>query len=109
MTAPIRYEDVLRYVDPDAAESGLDLIGFLRTLALFTPIMERLGGIASPEALDHVYSGEMIARVILGEQKFAKTEAPRHRGSALFPLQDALCGVAQLQVPHERLSGDRSE
>jgi hypothetical protein len=28
-------------------------------------------------ALDHVHSREMIARVILGEQKFVNTEAPR--------------------------------
>jgi hypothetical protein len=41
------------------------------------PFLERLRCNATPEALDQVHSREMIARVILGEQKFVNTEAPR--------------------------------
>jgi len=41
-------------------------------------------------ALDHVHSREMIARVILGEQKFVNTEAPR----AIADLKCFKCGTA---------------
>jgi hypothetical protein len=52
MTATIRYEDVLRYVGTDADESDLYPGGFQCTLALFTPILERLSWVSSPEVLD---------------------------------------------------------
>ena len=41
-------------------------------------------------ALDKVHSREMIARVILGEQKFVNTEAPR----AIADLKCFKCGIA---------------
>lgn len=40
-------------------------------------LLERLSWATSPEGLDQVRSREMLASVILGEQKFVNTEAPR--------------------------------
>ena len=40
-------------------------------------------------ALANIHSGEMIARVILGDQKFVNTEAPR----AIADLRCAACGT----------------
>jgi hypothetical protein len=50
-------------------------------------------------ALDQVHSREMIARVILGDQKFVNTEARRHRRAQMLQVQDADRQHSQLQMP----------
>ena len=54
MTAGIRYEDVLRYLESDAGGIGQEVNGFQDALALLTPILNRLRWAASPEALENL-------------------------------------------------------
>jgi hypothetical protein len=51
-------------------------------------------------ALHQVHGRKMIARVILGKQKFVNTEAPRrHRRAEVLPVQVPHRQPAQLQMP----------
>lgn len=93
MTRQVSYEDALCFMDRDGLDSGLDSIGLLNTLALFTPILTHMDLIASPQALENLayhlndHQRQILQKLAQAANRCSDADQVAEIGEALYHTQ----------------------